>query len=56
VKYFKNRREQHIDIVDFGKDTKKFTKMEFSENHKREPRWRQIGIALGGEGWRKNES
>jgi len=23
VKYYKNRREQHIDIVDFGKDTNK---------------------------------
>jgi len=53
VKYYKNRREQHIDIVDFGKDTKNFTKMEFSDNRKRAHRWSQISIALGGEGWHK---
>lgn len=53
MKYYKNRREQHIDVVDFSKDTKSFNKMEFLEGIKREARWRQIGIALGGEGWHK---
>jgi len=53
VKYYKNRRQQHIDVVSYGIDTKNFNKIEFLDGYKKPPRWRQISIALGGEGWHK---
>lgn len=44
MKYFKNRREQHIDIVLEQKDRKNFYKTEMLQE-KEQSRWRQIDYA-----------
>jgi len=51
MKYYKNRRINHEILVIQEKETKIFDKIAFKEKYKHVPRWRNIGISIGGYGW-----